>query len=148
MLINPEVFIGKKYNDLTVIAFEGYVKNSPHFICKCKCGNTKSYDLSYLKSLSFQTCGCLQKELGRQNLQKALVEGTSIYNLNRGLQKNNKTGIKGVSFNKERQKYEAQITFKGKKTRLGYFSDLQEAAEVRRKAENELFTPFLKQHKK
>ena len=48
----------------------------------------------------------------------------------RVLRKDNTTSFRGVSFNKNAQKYTAQITIKGKKVHLGYFFTAIEAANA------------------
>lgn len=47
---------------------------------------------------------------------------------NRGPQKNNKSGFKGVSFNKRRSKWHASIAYNGKTVHLGDFSSKVAAA--------------------
>ena len=42
---------------------------------------------------------------------------------------NNKSGFKGVSFNKKRQKFEAQIRIDGKQKIIGYFDTAEKAHE-------------------
>ena len=49
---------------------------------------------------------------------------------NRGLPKNNTTGYKGVAFNKQIQKYVAQIRVNGKLRYLGCFPQPEEAAKA------------------
>lgn len=49
---------------------------------------------------------------------------------NRGLQKNNKTGFKGVCFDKSRGKYFASISIKGKAKNIGRFNTAEEAARA------------------
>ena len=49
---------------------------------------------------------------------------------NRGTQKNSKTGVKGVSFNKEKGKYRAQITVEGRYYFLGYFDTIPKAEAI------------------
>jgi hypothetical protein len=49
--------------------------------------------------------------------------------------KSNKTGIKGVSFNKQAGKYRANISIDSKMKHLGYFETLEEAIKVRKEAE-------------
>ena len=57
-----------------------------------------------------------------------LREATNAENgRNRGAQTNNTTGFKGVCWNKDCRKYQAQITVRGKYTHLGLF-DAPEAA--------------------
>lgn len=45
----------------------------------------------------------------------------------RNAHRNNKTGLLGVSFDKKANKFRAQITIKGKKKCLGWFSNQEEA---------------------
>lgn len=49
---------------------------------------------------------------------------------NRGMQKNNRTGAKGVSFQKASGKYMSQIKLHGKTYYLGYFDTIPEAEAV------------------
>lgn len=49
--------------------------------------------------------------------------------------KNNRTGVKGVSFDNERNKHLAQMLFKGKKVLFKRFDSLEEAIEARKQAE-------------
>jgi len=46
----------------------------------------------------------------------------------------NKTGVRGVHFDKSRNKFAAEIIFRGTKIRLGRFESLERAAIVRKKA--------------
>lgn len=57
------------------------------------------------------------------NLRAATRE---LNNQNKGLNKNNKTGVKGVR--KKRDKYEAKIMRNGIHVRLGLFDSAEEAA--------------------
>lgn len=47
--------------------------------------------------------------------------------------------VRGVSFDKERNKYQAYINYKGERTRLGRFTSLEEAKKARLKAEEKLW---------
>jgi hypothetical protein len=49
---------------------------------------------------------------------------------NRGKQSNNKSGYKGVSFHKQKQKWVAQIKLEGKNKFLGFFVNPQDAYEA------------------
>lgn len=48
-----------------------------------------------------------------------------------------------MNWDKARGKWQASIRFKGKKYNLGRFASKEEAAEVRAKAEKEIFGGFL-----
>ncbi len=49
---------------------------------------------------------------------------------NAGLGRNNRTGVKGVYFDTERQKYAVQLKMHGKRCSLGRFDSKDEAAQV------------------
>jgi len=53
---------------------------------------------------------------------------------NRTKQSNNTSGFKGVSFNKEKQKFEARIGIDGKSKFLGYFDTAEKASECYKQA--------------
>jgi hypothetical protein len=50
---------------------------------------------------------------------------------NRILNKNNKTGYKGVSFNKRKDKYVSVIQVDGIQVQLGYFTNIEDAIQAR-----------------
>jgi len=60
-----------------------------------------------------------------------LREATQTENLgNMGISSHNTSGFKGVSYNKQRNKYEAYISINNKKKNLGLFNTAEEAFEV------------------
>jgi hypothetical protein len=62
-----------------------------------------------------------------------LREVTNLQNnLNKGIRKNNKTGVVGVSFDSRKKKWRARFKAAGKEIFLGYF-DSKELAEIARK---------------
>ena len=58
--------------------------------------------------------------------------------------RNNTSGVRGVSWDKNRRKWAATIVFKGKTYHLGRYYNIEDAAAVRKEAENALFGDFLK----
>lgn len=54
---------------------------------------------------------------------------------NQGPMKGSGSGVRGVKWNEARRKWEVTISVKGKRYYLGLFKDLDDAAEVRKKAE-------------
>lgn len=68
----------------------------------------------------------------RNNLRSAT---RSINNRNRGSQKNNKSGVKGVSFCNTKKLWRAQIMVNKKYISLGYFDSLKAATESRKLGE-------------
>lgn len=62
--------------------------------------------------------------------------------LNKGLQSNNSSGVRGVRIKKLKSSgvsYEARITINGKEKYLGRYKTIEEAEQVRKQAEKELF---------
>ena len=74
-----------------------------------------------------------------ENLRAATV-GQNQHN--RKTNANNTSGYKGVSWSKALKKWTARITLERKTINLGYFSNVEEAAEVVRKAREELHGDF------
>jgi hypothetical protein len=58
-----------------------------------------------------------------------------------GANPNSLSGIRGVSWNKNRGKWTASVKHLGKKINLGYFGDKYEAGRVAQEARERLFTP-------
>lgn len=82
-----------------------------------------------------------------EEAKKQCIDGTSIRSLTTKISKANKSGIKGVHWDKKRNKWAAQITFKGKNHYLGRYDNKEDAREAREKAEKEMFGKFLEEHK-
>lgn len=63
-------------------------------------------------------------------------------NKNKSIYKRNKSGVTGVSWNKARNKWYANIGVDGKLINLGYFTDKEEAIKARLQAEEKYFGEF------
>lgn len=61
---------------------------------------------------------------------------------NRGIMKNNTTGIIGVTWHKRAKKYIVNIKLKNKRVHLGYFISFTKAINVRKQAEIKYFGRF------
>ena len=68
--------------------------------------------------------------------------------MNCPIKSNNTSGITGVNFRRDRNKWEVRITVDKKCIRLGYFSNFTEAVKVRINAEQEYFGEFAYQPNK
>ena len=66
---------------------------------------------------------------------------TIVNGLNKGLDKNNKSGVKGVMLYKPNNKWLACIGYHGKYHHLGYFDKKEDAIKARKKAEKILHDP-------
>jgi hypothetical protein len=74
-----------------------------------------------------------------ENLRAANKSGNGA---NRGANKNNTSGAKGVTWDKSRQKWQAKIMLNGKTINLGRYSTVEEAAEVHSRASQTAFGEF------
>jgi hypothetical protein len=74
------------------------------------------------------------------------VDGTSVTLLEKAgkrLVSTNTSGYNGVYWNKNSQKWVAQIGFKGKTYYLGSYSKLDDAVRAREKSEDRIYGEFL-----
>ena len=62
----------------------------------------------------------------------------SLQARNQRVSKRSKSGVSGVTFHSKHQKWQADITFKGKQTYLGLFENKEDAISARKNAEIEL----------
>jgi hypothetical protein len=62
---------------------------------------------------------------------------------NKGIAKNNTSGVKGVYFKKEIGKWCAQLKNNGKNFHLGYFDNIEDAKKARQTKAKELFGEFI-----
>jgi hypothetical protein len=104
--------------------------------CRCDCGNICEVAQMVLPREDKISCGCFRKE--------SYIEGTWVLAIDGSMKmkNNNKTGATGV-FKNKKDKYVASITFKGKRYNLGTFLKLEDAAKVRRLAEDKIYGEFL-----
>lgn len=120
--------------------------------CECKCGNTVFISAAELLGKRVRSCGCLAIEVhsrsggiaGKNIAENFCINGTNIKNLTAKIPKNNTSGVKGVHWDKSRQKWCAQIMFKGKNYNLGRYSKKEDAITVRKMAEEKIFGDFFK----
>ena len=148
---------GIKVGRLSVIKYVGNREYGNNKValweCMCDCGNTVTLPQIQLKTksdgYSTRSCGCLLKEMKDiSNPQSLFFEGTHrCFISSDKLTKANKSGIKGVYFDKSKNKWVAEIMFKRKKYYLGAYADIRDAAKARKQAEEMLFEPFLEWYK-
>lgn len=80
---------------------------------------------------------------GLNNRRENLRPATGAQNThNQRTRIDNRSGVKGVSWHKRIGKWQARIGLHGKDKCLGYFADIQSAAEAYRNASNELHGEF------
>lgn len=132
---------GKRYGRLVAVRELEEKRGTTHlWECKCDCGKTTKATPTKLESGKRKSCGCLQKE----NLQDMYKGGTNAVKFfaPQKLRSTNTSGVTGVYWRKDKQKWAAEIIFRKKRYRLGYYQTLEEAAAVRKKAEDQLYGDF------
>ena len=135
-----------------VIDLEDYEKIKPYCWIKNKSGymtTTINKKKVFLHRFVLNLCTqdqCVVDHIDRnklnnrkENLRKC---STSENILNAKLNKNNKSGYKGVFYNKKTQKWEARIAEKGEVKWLGSFKTKLQAIEARKQAEEERWEKF------
>lgn len=136
-------YIGKRFGALVVTGYAGKRNGLHYWRCRCDCGNETEVGQTNLRSGHTKSCGCLQREIHRDNLK--LVDGTSVTMIERRrekLIKSNTSGYNGVYQNRKNGRWVAQITFKGKTYFLGSYLTIEEAVQARKRGE-EMYDDFL-----
>ena len=116
--------------------------------CIWDCGNEVVVNAHSLKGGKTRSCGCLNTEV-RSNTAKdrfGFVDGTTLAGISpfRKINKNNSTGVRGVTFDKKRNKWVAQITFQRKNYNLRRYDDKEDAINARLKGEERFFGKYRK----
>lgn len=133
---------GKTFGMLTVIKMTRVKNKYSYWECLCECGKSKEIMGTSLTSGNTQSCGCKAKKKSSETAkilkERYVIGGTNIaVSRKKEPNKNNKTGVRGVCFDKSRGLYIASITIKRKQRTLGRFAKLEDAIKARKKAEEE-----------
>lgn len=120
------------------------------WICKCDCGKEKWIE-TYSLTRGVKSCGCRATKAlneARKNFQKKdIKEGTSLISMQRNLNSNNSSGIKGVAWSPAQKYWIAYLTLKGHKFQKS-FKEKEDAIKYRKYLEEKYFEPILKKHAK
>ena len=145
---------GQRFGRLVAIKNTGEKNNDGRFLwlCRCDCGNETKVYSDNLRKEKTKSCGCFRIDSARrligETYDKNFVEGTLVFMLNTKLFSTNKSGYKGVNWNKKANKWKAQIGFKGEVIYLGLFDNIQDAVTARAEAEEKYFKPILEKYGK
>lgn len=63
-------------------------------------------------------------------------------NMNHKVRRDNSSGVTGVYWYEDRNKWMVQIKYKGKTKNLGYFDKFEDAVKVRKQSETEIFKEY------
>ncbi|MCD8225348.1 MAG: hypothetical protein LUC99_10985 [Clostridiales bacterium] len=143
--------VGKRFGRLVVLRQMPEKKGwESSWECRCDCGNVCVCQTDNLKRGTTRSCGCFRNEQRKENMKTAIhfVDGTCVERIaSRKLSAANTSGHRGV-YRRENGGWRASIGFKGKVYNLGSFWELEDAVRARRKAEEELYVPFLEEYRK
>ena len=150
-----EIKPGTRYGRLRVL---GEAERKGYMTCCCDCGKIKDIRKTSLTANCSRTlsCGCIQREKARKRGKKEFLKRIEQYvEVNRQFDtnfhvienqqppKNNTSGVKGVSWCKEREKWEVYLNVHGKRIRLGRYQNLEDAIRARKSAEEQYYRPLI-----
>lgn len=142
--------IGKRFGKLVVLSNDPNRKY--YVICKCDCGNIKSirsWGLTTHGKRPVRSCGCekqkscLENAASHNKINKAFSTNFGVIESNKPYI-NNKSGYKGIYWDKHRNKWCADICSQGKRIRLGRFDTIEDALKARIEAEEKLHDPVIR----
>ncbi len=142
---------GQRFGKLTVLGLSD--KRAPRgkrtvilWECLCDCGEITYKATDTLKNDDVNMCSNCAGAYNASHARKSagFTDGTQLSKL-RDMKPaaNNPSGVRGVQFHKQSNKWRARIKFKGKEIGLGYYHDFQDAVDARKKAEEEYYGAFL-----
>lgn len=130
---------GGKYGKLTALKLDYVAENGKQYwLFRCDCGKEKVIESYNAVCGNTQSCGCKYKE---SEIFKNYKGGSNLEHLlevDKKPKKNNRTGIRGIFYEKSRNKYQAQIQYRGKRYALGRYNTPEEAQAARKEAEEEI----------
>ena len=120
----------------------------PLWRCQCDCGNTVLVQMDSITSGTTRSCGCLGEEkIEKMRKAAGYVEGTQLSRItNIPKTSTNSSGVPGVYYDKQTNKWASRLTFRGKRYYLGRYDSLEKAVAARKKAESEYFGTFLESY--
>lgn len=157
----PKASIGDTYGYLTLVEDTGQRTNDGSVIWKCKCVCGKIvYRRSDCINESIRkgciiSCGCKKDksigkkyafderriQLARESLGQ--IDGTTMQGINRkNLNKNNKSGVRGVCFINRKQKWRAEVMLRGQSIERRLFDKKEDAIAWRKHLEEKYFEPI------
>ena len=138
---------GQRYGHLTVLGPAENVGTKTAWRCLCDCGQETVVKTHHLRCGHTKTCGCQNGPGGpRPALGLTYINGTCVEMLAANtVRRNNTSGVPGVGWRASKRRWNATICFKGKRRYLGSYARFEDAVKARKRAEEELFDPFLRE---
>lgn len=107
--------------------------------CQCDCGNIVELSSMVLNNERVKSCGCLRAEMYRERnsefAKKAINTehkyGTAVGKIQtKKPYSNNKSGYRGIYWEKKYNIWKAEMTFRGKRIYIGRFKELSDAVDA------------------
>lgn len=137
---------GHRYGKLTVLQPAENIDGRTAWVCLCDCGNKTVVKTYHLRCGHTKTCGCQHTKSKDNPLGLTFVDGTCLEVLaGSAARGNNISGVRGVHWMAGKQVWRAEICFKGKRRYLGVYRNREDAVKARKRAEEELYEPFLRE---
>ena len=140
---------GQRFGKLTVLEPAENIGSRTAWRCRCDCGQETTVTTKQLRGGSRTSCGCDRTchddTPGAAGLASlTYVDGTCVEMIRtRTVRRNNTSGVPGVDWMAKKQRWRATICFKGTRRYLGSYENFEDAVKARRKAEEDVFAPFL-----
>lgn len=153
---------GQKFGRLTVLRYAGAATNgNARWECRCDCGALAVVDGYRLRKGMTTSCGCYRREYMKKAImanpktraqmghsgQFTQTEGVNVAAATK-LRATNRSGVIGVSFDRQTAKWNARLFLKGKLVLNKQFTDFQDAVAARKAAEAAYLAPILKRVEK
>ena len=143
---------GQRFGKLTVLGPAENIGTRTAWLCRCDCGQEAVVPTRRLRDGRRTSCGCAKDglndspgEAGRASL--TFVDGTCVEMIRAGTVRcNNTSGVPGVEWCKRKGHWRASICFKGTRRYLGSYIRFEDAVQARKRAEEELYRPFLAEY--
>ena len=141
-----EVVIGSSHKNLMVVKIDsGYMDRGKVVYCKCKCGRFLKIGYFNYKNHSICSCGCLPHGYSDELTIDRIDEQLGYFpencrwatfleqNTHLAMLKTNKSGYKGVSWDKVNHQWLVVISINNKSYHIGRYNTKKEAVEARNK---------------
>ncbi len=135
--------VGRTFGYLTVLeATNKRQRRNIIWKCRCRCGKEVEIPTTVLLGGNTTSCGCLNVEI--LQYVNRYVEGTSLRQCldDRAVNENSASGFVGVQ--PKRDKWTAQITYKGVRYHLGTYEKIEDAVKARARAKEMVIENALK----
>lgn len=139
----------QRFGRLVAIQKEGATTSGDVvWLCQCDCGNRVVVSSYSLRNHVTKSCGCLRRDIGRdlfkhddrflsnQGDSHHLSDENGVSFASTKIGTRNTSGVIGVSWDKQSEKWNARLYYKGRYVLLKAFGHFNEAVAARKEAES------------